>query len=207
MEEHPSSHSPIVSSTISGACTRECVYGTLDSSCDSSTRPTDRPTEDTRRQLQKIRARSAVRVASVSPSLSTNVARPARALPSSDGTITCSYLCRIVNARTNDRTNERASEPEPVCGSRSTRARIAALCGRGKKKNRVCFFSRYDSSSRRRGERAPACKRDMDKGTIILIRPPESLQGEAAAMPRGKGVVEPVTRVHRTEQHQQSSNI
>ena len=37
------------------------------------------------------------------------------------------------------------------------------------KKNRVCFFSRYDSSSRRRGERAPACKRDMDKGTIILI--------------------------------------
>ena len=69
------------------------------------------------------------------------------------------------------------------------------------------FFSRYDSSSRRRGERAPACKRDMDKGTIILIRPPESLQGEAAAMPRGKGVVEPVTRVHRKLQHQQSSNI
>ena len=166
-----------------------------------------------------MRARSAVRVASVSRSLS-NVAGPARALPSSDGTSTCSYSRRIVNARTIERTNERMNaraNPSPFAelarrasldarNARDARADCRAVWER-KKKNRVCFFSRYDSSSRRRGERAPACKRDMDKGTIILIRPPESLQGEAAAMPRGKGVVEPVTRVHRTEQHQQSSNI
>ena len=103
-----------------------CMYrsGTLDSSRDSS-RPTDRP-EGTRRpnSWEKIRARSAVRVASVSPSFS-NVAGPARALPSSDGISTCSYSRRIVNARTHERSiermNERASDPEPVRGTRSTR--------------------------------------------------------------------------------------
>ena len=106
-----------------------CMYGTgtLDSSRDSS-RPTDRGHPSTSStSWQKIRARSAVRVASVSPSVS-NVARPARALPSSDGTSTCSYSRRIVNARTNDRTNERMNaraNPSP-CAELARRASLDA---------------------------------------------------------------------------------
>ncbi len=74
-----------------------------------STRPTDRPRAPST-ELQKIRARSAVRVASVSSSLSNNVARPARALPSSDGTSI--YVASLTHDRTIERTNARAN-PSP----------------------------------------------------------------------------------------------